>query len=92
LRFVMKGGAMNAEWLRRHSRASAGQWELVTVLGSLPSVSVGEWLTADAWWVRDKAWLPVKARVLKTVPPTTGEGLVTCGGLQCRSYCAPGPA
>jgi len=31
-----------------------GQRELVTVLGSLPSVSAGEWLTAEGWWVRDK--------------------------------------
>jgi exodeoxyribonuclease V alpha subunit len=31
-----------------------GQRDLVTVLGSLPSVSAGEWLTAEGWWVRDK--------------------------------------
>ena len=30
-----------------------GQRELVTVLGSLPSVSAGEWLTAKGWWVRE---------------------------------------
>jgi exodeoxyribonuclease V alpha subunit len=53
-----------------------GQRELVTVLGSLPSVSAGEWLTAEGWWVRDKEHgLQFKARVLKTVPPTTGEGV-----------------
>jgi hypothetical protein len=23
----------------------------VTVIGSLPSVSAGEWLAADGWWV-----------------------------------------
>jgi exodeoxyribonuclease V alpha subunit len=31
-----------------------GQRELVTVLGSLPSVSAGESLTAEGWWVGDK--------------------------------------
>jgi hypothetical protein len=31
-----------------------GQREPVTILGSLPSVSAGEWLTAEGWWVRDK--------------------------------------
>src|ERR1700688_1351097 len=53
-----------------------GQRELVTVLGSLPSVSAGEWLTAKGWWVRDKEHgLQFKAQVLKAVPPTTGEGV-----------------
>jgi ATP-dependent exoDNAse (exonuclease V) alpha subunit len=53
-----------------------GQRELVTVLGSLPSVSAGEWLTAEGWWVRDKEHgLQFKAKVLKTVPPTTSEGV-----------------
>src|SRR5262250_2078718 len=31
-----------------------GQRDEVTVLGSLPSVSAGEWLEAEGWWVRDK--------------------------------------
>jgi exodeoxyribonuclease V alpha subunit len=53
-----------------------GQREPVTVLGSLPSVSVGEWLMAEGWWVRDKQHgLQFKARVLKTVPPNTSEGV-----------------
>jgi exodeoxyribonuclease V alpha subunit len=53
-----------------------GQRELVTVLGSLPSVSAGEWLTAKGWWVRDKEHgLQFKATVLKAVPPTTNEGV-----------------
>jgi exodeoxyribonuclease V alpha subunit len=53
-----------------------GQRELVTVLGSLPSVSAGEWLTAEGWWARDKEHgLQFKARALKTVPPTTSEGV-----------------
>src|ERR1039457_5764051 len=49
-----------------------GQRELVTVLGSLPSVSAGEWLTAKGWWVREKQHgLQFKSTVLKAVPPTT---------------------
>src|ERR1700751_2059539 len=53
-----------------------GQREPVTVLGSLPSVSAGEWLTAEGWWVRDKQHgLQFKARVLRTVPPNTNEGV-----------------
>ena len=53
-----------------------GQRELVTVLGSLPSVSAGEWLTAEGWWVRDKEHgLQFKAQVLKAVPPNTSEGI-----------------
>jgi exodeoxyribonuclease V alpha subunit len=53
-----------------------GQREPATVLGSLPSVSAGEWLTAEGWWVRDKEHgLQFKAKILKTVPPTTSEGV-----------------
>src|ERR1035438_656002 len=53
-----------------------GQRELVTVLGSLPSVSAGEWLTAKGWWVRDKEHgLQFKAQALKAIPPTTSEGV-----------------
>ena len=53
-----------------------GQRELVTVLGSVPTVSAGEWLTAKGWWVRDKEHgLQFKAQVLKATPPTTSEGV-----------------
>jgi exodeoxyribonuclease V alpha subunit len=53
-----------------------GQREAVTVLGSLPSVSAGEWLTAEGWWVRDKQHgLQFKAKLLRTVPPNTNEGV-----------------
>src|ERR1700741_4137296 len=53
-----------------------GQRELVTVLGSLPSVTAGEWLVAEGWWVRDKEHgLQFKAAMMKTVPPTTTEGI-----------------
>src|SRR5215469_2336002 len=53
-----------------------GQRDDVTVVGSLPSVTAGEWLTAEGWWVRDKQYgLQFKATILKTVPPTTTEGI-----------------
>jgi len=53
-----------------------GQRELVTVLGPVPSVSAGEWLSAKGWWVRDKEHgLQFKAQVSKAVPPTTSEGV-----------------
>src|SRR6201984_2066980 len=53
-----------------------GQREETTVVGSLPSVTAGEWLTAEGWWVRDKEHgLQFKTKVLKTVPPTTSEGV-----------------
>src|SRR5271167_1175262 len=53
-----------------------GQREEVTVIGSLPSVTAGEWLEAEGWWVRDKEHgLQFKARLMKTVPPTTVEGI-----------------
>src|SRR5664280_855700 len=53
-----------------------GQRDLVTVLGPLPAISAGEWLTAKGWWVRDKEHgLQFKVQVLKAVPPTTSEGV-----------------
>ena len=53
-----------------------GHRELVTVLGSLPSVSAGEWLTAEGWWVRDQEHgLQFNAQMLKAVPPNTSEGI-----------------
>ena len=53
-----------------------GQREETTVVGSLPSVTAGEWLSAEGWWVRDKEHgLQFKATTLKTVPPTTAEGI-----------------
>src|ERR1700736_6752483 len=53
-----------------------GHREETTVVGSLPSVSAGEWLAAGGWWVRDKEHgLQFKGRTMKTVPPTTVEGI-----------------
>src|ERR1039457_857948 len=53
-----------------------GQRDETTVVGSLPSVTAGEWLSAEGWWVRDKEHgLQFKATIMKTVPPTTAEGI-----------------
>src|SRR5437879_11954160 len=53
-----------------------GQRDDVTVVGSLPTVTAGEWLAAEGSWVRDKEHgLQFKATTLKTVPPTTAEGI-----------------
>jgi len=53
-----------------------GHREETTVVGSLPSVAAGEWLVAEGWWVRDNEHgLQFKAAMMKTVPPTTTEGI-----------------
>ncbi|HEX7425008.1 MAG TPA: ATP-dependent RecD-like DNA helicase, partial [Terriglobales bacterium] len=40
------------------------------------SVNAGEWLAAEGWWVRDKEHgLQFKAITIRTVPPTTAEGI-----------------
>lgn len=53
-----------------------GHRDLVTVVGSLASVSAGEWLVAEGSWVRDKQHgLQLRATVMKCTPPTTQEGI-----------------
>jgi exodeoxyribonuclease V alpha subunit len=53
-----------------------GHREETTVIGSLPSVTAGEWLSAEGCWVRDREHgLQFKASTMKTVPPTTAEGI-----------------
>src|SRR5437879_12759102 len=52
-----------------------GKREETTVVGSLPSVTAGEWLIAEGWWVRDKEHgLQVNASIMKRVPPSTARG------------------
>jgi exodeoxyribonuclease V alpha subunit len=54
-----------------------GQREETTVVGSLPSVTAGEWLSAEGWWVRDREQgLQFKATTMKTVPPPTAEAIL----------------
>ncbi|HEY5913108.1 MAG TPA: helix-hairpin-helix domain-containing protein, partial [Verrucomicrobiae bacterium] len=53
-----------------------GQREEVTVVGSLPSVSPGEWLTAEGRWVRDREFgRQFRADLLTSTPPSTREGI-----------------
>ena len=53
-----------------------GHRDLVTVVGSAPAVSAGEWITADGDWVIDKEHgRQLKAFHLKTMPPNTREGM-----------------
>jgi len=53
-----------------------GYRDLVTVVGSLPEVNAGEWVTAQGKWIQDKEYgLQFRADILKTTPPTTLEGI-----------------
>ena len=53
-----------------------GQRDLVTVVGSLASVSAGEWLTAQGRWVQDKEYgQQFRADMLNSTAPTTKEGI-----------------
>jgi exodeoxyribonuclease V alpha subunit len=53
-----------------------GHRDLVTVVGSAPAVSAGEWLIAEGDWVIDKQHgRQLKAFHLRTMPPNTREGM-----------------
>jgi len=53
-----------------------GQRDLVTVVGALPSVNAGEWLTAEGRWVRNREFgLQFSAEVIRSTAPTTREGI-----------------
>ena len=53
-----------------------GHRDQVTVVGSLPSVSAGEWVTAEGCWVQDREYgLQFKAEMLNSTAPTTKEGI-----------------
>lgn len=53
-----------------------GHRDLVTVVGSAPAVSAGEWLIAEGDWVVDKQHgRQLKAFHLRTMPPNTREGM-----------------
>ena len=53
-----------------------GHRDLVTVVGSLPSVSAGEWLTAEGRWGVDREFgQQFKAELLNCSAPTTREGI-----------------
>lgn len=53
-----------------------GHRDQVTVIGSLPSVSAGEWVTAEGRWIQDREFgLQFKAEMLNSTAPTTKEGI-----------------
>ena len=53
-----------------------GMRDLVTVIGSLPSVSPGEWLTAQGHWIQDREFgRQFRADLLNSTAPTTREGI-----------------
>ncbi len=53
-----------------------GHRELVTVVGTLPEVRAGEWLEAQGQWTIDKEYgQQFRAEILRTMPPTTVEGI-----------------
>jgi exodeoxyribonuclease V alpha subunit len=53
-----------------------GHRDQVTIVGSLPAVSAGEWVTAEGHWVQDREFgLQFKADLLNSTAPTTREGI-----------------
>jgi exodeoxyribonuclease V alpha subunit len=53
-----------------------GHRDLVSVVGSLPSVSPGEWITAQGHWIQDREFgLQFRAEMLNSTAPTTKEGI-----------------
>jgi exodeoxyribonuclease V alpha subunit len=53
-----------------------GHRDLVSVVGSLASVSPGEWLTAEGRWVQDREFgLQFRAEILNSTAPTSKEGI-----------------
>jgi exodeoxyribonuclease V alpha subunit len=53
-----------------------GHRDLVTVVGSLASVSPGEWVTAEGRWVQDREFgQQFRAEMLTSTAPTTAEGI-----------------
>jgi len=53
-----------------------GHRDEVTVVGTLPAVNPGEWVTAEGGWVRDRDFgLQFRAELLKSAAPATKEGI-----------------
>jgi len=53
-----------------------GHRELVTVVGTLPEVRAGEWLEAQGRWIVNKEYgQRFQGEMLRTMPPTTVEGI-----------------
>src|SRR5712691_131263 len=53
-----------------------GHRDLVTVVGTAPTITPGEFIESDGWWVTDRTHgLQFKTTQLRVVPPTTLEGI-----------------
>jgi exodeoxyribonuclease V alpha subunit len=53
-----------------------GHRDLVSVVGSLPSASPGEWVNAQGQWIQDKEFgRQFRAEILSSNAPTTKEGI-----------------
>jgi len=53
-----------------------GHRDLVTVVGTLPEIRAGEWLEAQGRWTVNKEYgQQFQAQILRTMPPTTVEGI-----------------
>jgi exodeoxyribonuclease V alpha subunit len=53
-----------------------GRRDLVTVVGSLPSVTAGEWISAEGRWARDREHgLQLQAEWIRCSAPTSREGI-----------------
>ena len=53
-----------------------GHRDPVTIVGSLPSVNPGEWVSAQGRWVQDRQFgQQFRAELLTSTPPTTREGI-----------------
>ncbi|WP_032114082.1 ATP-dependent RecD-like DNA helicase [Candidatus Paracaedibacter symbiosus] len=50
--------------------------DLVTIVGSLPSVSAGEWVEAEGIWIQDRQYgQQFKSNKIHLTPPTTLDGI-----------------
>ncbi len=50
--------------------------DLVCVVGTLPSVNAGEWVTAEGHWVQDREFgMQFRAVLINSTAPTTREGI-----------------
>jgi exodeoxyribonuclease V alpha subunit len=53
-----------------------GHRDLVAVVGSLATVSAGEWVTAEGHWIQDREFgMQFRAEMLNSTAPTTKEGI-----------------
>lgn len=56
--------------------AVKGHKDLITIVGSVPAVSAGEWVEAQGLWIQDRQYgSQFKASQLKLMLPTTLEGI-----------------